>query len=40
MYAEKLVQRSGQSWCMDVLDVFVSSGQSVARGMYRRKKLT
>jgi len=29
---DKLVVRNGQSWCLDVLDVFVSSGQSVARG--------
>jgi hypothetical protein len=29
---EKLVQKNGQSWCMDVLDVFVTSGQSIARG--------
>jgi hypothetical protein len=37
---EKLVQKNGQSWCMDVLDVFVTSGQSIARGGTLLPKVT
>ncbi|XP_023335807.1 heat shock 70 kDa protein 12A [Eurytemora carolleeae] len=29
---EKMINKNGQSWCMDILDVFVSCGQSIGRG--------
>ena len=31
-YTEKMINKNGQSWCMDILDVFVSCGQSIGRG--------